>query len=69
MPENKNTRLELERKLTALDEEFARGMRARGFQPEQAENIPLTTELAELYSRRMRLAEELDALEEDSIDE
>lgn len=72
MQEDDAARLELKRKLTALDAEFEREMRARGFQPEQVENVPLTAELARLYSERMALAEKLEAWErawEDSKDE
>ncbi len=63
MNETEPTRTELERRLAALDEEFAREMKTRGFQPDQAENVPLTPELARLYSRRVALSEELEALE------
>ncbi len=71
MRENESERSELVRKLKALDEEFADKMRKRGFQPEQAANVPLTTELARLYSERIALAEALDKLGEgkDSLDD
>src|SRR2546421_308525 len=39
-------------KLQTLDAEFDREMRARGFDPAQAENVALPSHLAELYAER-----------------
>jgi predicted mannosyl-3-phosphoglycerate phosphatase (HAD superfamily) len=43
---------ELEQKLRELDAEFEREMRARGFDPAQAENAALPSHLAALYAER-----------------
>ncbi|MGH9882894.1 MAG: hypothetical protein ACRD6N_15760 [Pyrinomonadaceae bacterium] len=59
---SESTRRQLEAKLHQLEETFARHMRARGFDPAQAENIPLTPELAQLQAERMQLLEALAAL-------
>lgn len=45
--------------LRALDAEFDREMRARGFDPAQAENVALPSHLAELYAEREHLKAEL----------
>lgn len=42
----------LRAKLRALDAEFEREMRARGFDPAQAENVALPSHLAALYAER-----------------
>ena len=49
--------------LRALDAEFDREMRARGFDPAQAENVALPSHLAELYAERAHLKAELAELE------
>jgi hypothetical protein len=54
---------DLEAKLRALDTEFDREMRARGFDPVQAENIALPAHLAKLYAEREQIKAELQALE------
>ena len=54
---------ELNAKLRALDAEFDRGMRARGFDPLQAENVALPSHLATLYAERERIKTELRELE------
>jgi hypothetical protein len=46
---------ELRTKLHDLDAEFEREMRARGFDPAQAENIALPSGLAKLYAEREQL--------------
>lgn len=55
-------REELTATLSALDERFAREMRARGFDPAQAENVALTAELARLYAAREEVRTELEDL-------
>lgn len=52
-------REELAAKLRELDELFEREMRARGFDPSQAENVALTSGLARLYAAREQLREEV----------
>jgi hypothetical protein len=53
---------ELEEKLREADERLITEMRARGFDPAQAENLALTGQLAKLYMERERLQEALDIL-------
>jgi hypothetical protein len=55
----------LEERLHALEEEFERGMRARGFDPTQGENLALTSSLAKLYEERDDLRTKLAALTDD----
>ncbi len=51
---------DLRQKLRALDAEFEREMRARGFDPAQAENVALPTELSRLYAERELIREKLE---------
>ncbi len=63
MADNANERRrELEMRLRTVTESFEHGMRARGFDPAQAENAALPTQLATLYLERQSLLEELDNL-------
>jgi len=55
-------REELASKLRELDGLFEREMRGRGFEPSQAENVPLTAKLAKLYAAREELKEEIENL-------
>jgi hypothetical protein len=55
-------RKELVARLLELDERFEREMRARGFDPAQAENVALTSELATLYAAREEVRAELEEL-------
>jgi len=59
--------LELEACLKSLNENFDREMRARGFEPAQAENVALPAALARLYMERQLLLEELNNLEPKDI--
>jgi hypothetical protein len=59
--------LELKTHLESLNENFDREMRARGFDPAQAENVPLPAALAQLYMERQLLLEELNNLEPTDI--
>ena len=52
----------LREKLRELDEQFEREMRARGFDPSQAENVALPSALAKLYAEREGLRAELEEL-------
>jgi len=61
----KDRLLELESRLKFLDENFNREMRARGFDPTQAENVALPATLARLYMERQLLQEELKDLEQE----
>jgi len=54
---------ELSQKLRDLDAEFDREMRARGFDPLQAENVALPSHLATLYAKREQIKAELRELE------
>jgi hypothetical protein len=49
-------------KLHTLDAEFDREMRARGFDPAQAENVALPSHLAALYVERQQIRAELEQL-------
>ena len=42
----------LEERLHVVEQEFEWGMRARGFDPTQDENLALTSSLAKLYEER-----------------
>lgn len=53
---------ELNKKLRTLDAEFDREMRARGFDPAQAENVALPSHLAALYAERDQIKAELEEL-------
>jgi hypothetical protein len=55
-------REKLAAKLRELDESFDREMRARGFDPSQAENVALTSKLAGLYAAREELRTEIENL-------
>jgi hypothetical protein len=54
---------ELNAKLRALDAEFDQEMRARGFDPLQAENVALPSHLATLYAEREQIRAQLAELE------
>jgi hypothetical protein len=58
--ESRRTRLE--EKLREVDQQLRSEMRARGFDPDQDENVALTAPLARLYSEREQLREELESL-------
>jgi len=58
----------LRNQLRALDAEFDREMRARGFDPAQAENVALPSHLAALYAEREKIKAELDEAEEKTDD-
>lgn len=53
----------LRRQLNNLDDEFDREMRARGFDPLQAENVALPSQLAKLYAEREMIKAQLEELE------
>jgi hypothetical protein len=53
----------LRERLRALDAEFDQEMRARGFDPAQAENVALPSHLATLYAEREQIRSQLAELE------
>lgn len=54
---------DLSKRLCALDAEFDQEMRARGFDPLQAENVALSSHLATLYAEREQIKAQLAELE------
>ena len=52
----------LKKDLRELNARFEREMRARGFDPAQAENVALPTALARLYSEREETRAELEEM-------
>ena len=62
-------REELATRLQALNTVFERQMRARGFNPEQAENVALTSELADLYAACQAIRTELEELSQNPDEE
>jgi hypothetical protein len=56
------TTKQLEVQLQEITEQFEQQMRARGFDPEQADNIALPTSLARLYVERQKLLEQLEEI-------
>lgn len=56
------TESELEKTLREVDERLNRGLRARGFDPQQAANLALPAKLARLFSEREQLRNELEAI-------
>ena len=59
---------ELNQKLREIDAEFEREMRARGFDPAQAENVALPSRLATLYIEREKIRAKLGELEGETND-
>ena len=55
-------RKRLEEKLREVDQQLRSEMRARGFDPDQDDNLALTAPLAKLYAEREELREELESL-------
>ena len=64
MNERDVKRSQLERDLATVNEHFEREMRARGFDPEQVDNIPLDNELTKLHMQRLELIEQLEQIDE-----
>jgi len=54
---------EFRQKLRTIDAEFDREMRARGFDPAQAENVALPSHLAALYAEREQIKAALEESE------
>jgi hypothetical protein len=65
MPTERSNKLfQLREELSNLDQRFEREMRARGFDPEQAENVALPLALAKLYAEREELRAKLERFKE-----
>ena len=60
--EEENRRSRLEEKLREVDQQLRRELRARGFDPDQDDNLALTAPLAKLYTEREQLRDELESL-------
>ena len=54
--------IQLEEKLREADQQLRSEMLARGFDPDQEDNLALTAPLAKLYLERESLREQLEAL-------
>lgn len=61
--EDVGPRAELEARVHELEQEFARRMLERGFDPAQAENVALPGSLAKLYAELEELRSNLDTPE------
>ena len=61
-------RREIEKKLRALDQQLRSEMLARGFDPDQAENLALTAPLAKLVLERENWRARLQALNESELE-
>ena len=57
---------QLEVRLLEITERFEQQMRARGFDPQQADNIALPAALARLYIERQELLERLEEIRGES---
>ena len=57
------TTKQLEARLHEITEQLEQQMRARGFDPEQADNLALPTSLARLYVERQTLLEKLEEIQ------
>lgn len=57
---------DLRSRLRALDTEFEREMRARGFDPAQADNVALPSRLAALYAEREKIKAEIEESEREN---
>ena len=57
-----STTKQLEARLLEITEQFEQQMRARGFDPQQVDNVPLPAALARLYIERQELLEKLEEI-------
>ena len=57
---------QLQTRLQEITEQFVQQMRARGFDPEQAENVALPTALAQLYVERQKLLQQLEEIQREN---
>jgi hypothetical protein len=63
MSPNQSRNNDLRNQLRELDAEFDREMRARGFDPAQAENVALPSHLSALYAEREQIKAALEESE------
>jgi hypothetical protein len=64
MPDSQESkRIEIEERLREVTQRLRSEMVARGFDPEQGDNVALTAPLAKLYLERENLQAELDSLD------
>jgi hypothetical protein len=63
MESNFSSQEDLNTRLRAVELQFEQEMRARGFDPAQADNVALPGDLARLYSEREELREKLEDME------
>ena len=56
-------------RLSVIEKQFEREMRARGFDPEQVDTVALTTPLAKLHNEREELLARLATLTGDETNE
>ena len=68
-PSNESRQAALEAKLQKVNDRLRREMLARGFDPDQEDNVALTSPLAELYNERETLRSELEALRDNEDNE
>lgn len=61
-PLSESKRNRLEEKLREVDQQLRSEMRARGFDPDQEDNVALTAPLAKLYIERENLRAQLEAM-------
>ena len=59
----------LRERLRTLEAQFDREIRARGFDPAQAENVALPADLAALYGEREEMRSELEELTRGKTDD
>jgi hypothetical protein len=68
MSELGESRKELEKRLSEVDQRLRSEMVARGFDPAQDDNLALTAPLAKLYVERESLRAELESLDDREFD-
>ena len=68
MPPSNAENDRLRQRLRAFDAEFDRELRARGFDPAQAENVALPSHLAALYAEREQIKAALEEMERETDD-
>jgi hypothetical protein len=64
-PLSRSKRNQLEEKLREVDQQLRSEMRARGFDPDQEDNVALTAPLVKLYMERENLRAQLEAESEE----
>jgi len=61
-----STTKQLKARLLEITEQFEQQLRARGFDPQQADNVALPAALARLYIERQELLEKLEEIRGES---